>query len=292
MSCCSCSTRRPGCLVERRQVLIDDQLVGLSERLVAIRGITGVMLGGSRARGEHAVDSDVDLGLYYRPPLDVAGLRKLARELAGPQAEVTKRGAWGPWVDGGGWLTIADTAVDWLYRDLRRVHASCQNALAGRLEFHFQVGHPMGVLATSYAGEVALGVVLADPSGELSALQEQVATYPAALGDALVARLWEAGFILDALPKAASRGDTAYVAGCLFRVVELCAYALHGRAGRWLINEKGAVTSAGRLPQAPADFVSRANDVLARLGAEIDELTAAIRRAADLLTDVTDACMA
>jgi hypothetical protein len=106
----------------------------------------------------------------------------------------------------------------------------------------------------------------------------------------LVARLWEAGFILDALPKAASRGDTVYVAGCLFRVVELCAYALHGRAGRWLINEKGAVASAGRLPQAPTDFVRRANLVLAHLGAESNELSAAITRAADLLIDVRDAC--
>jgi hypothetical protein len=271
-------------------VLSEDQLRTLSERLVAIRGVTGVMLGGSRARGEHTADSDVDLGLYYRPPLDVAGLGDLAREVAGPHAAVTQRGAWGPWVDGGGWLTIADTAVDWLYRDVHRVHTSCRNALAGRLEFHFQVGHPMGVLETSYAGEVALGVVLADPSGELSALQEQVATYPTALGDALVARLWEAAFILDALPKAASRGDTVYVAGCLFRVVELCAYALHGCAGRWLINEKGAVASAGRLPQAPADFLHRANDVLGHLGADINELPAAIRRASDLLSDVRAAC--
>jgi hypothetical protein len=273
-------------------LLSEDQLRRLSQRLVAIPGVTGVMLGGSRARREYTADSDVDLGLYYRPPLDVAGLGKLAREVAGPQAKVTEPGAWGPWVDGGAWLTIADTAVDWLYRDLDRVHLSCQNALQGRVDFHFQVGHPMGVLGTSYAGEIALGVVLADPSGELLALQRQVATYPTALGDALVAKLWEAGFILDGLPKPASRHDTVYVAGCLFRVVELCAYALHGRAGRWLINEKGAVASAGRLPQAPADFVHRANDVLAHLGATSVEMAVAITAAADLLADVRDACTA
>jgi hypothetical protein len=271
-------------------LLTEDQLRRLSQRLVAIPGVAGVMLGGSRARGDHAADSDVDLGLYYRPPLDIAGLGELAREVAGSQAKVTERGAWGPWVDGGAWLTIADTAVDWLYRDLDRVHVSCQNALQGRVDFHFQVGHPMGVLETSYAGEIALGVVLADPSGELLALQRHVATYPAALGDAFIARLWEAGFILDGLPKVASRGDTVYVAGCLFRVIELCAYALHGRAGRWLINEKGAVASAGRLPQAPADFVDRANDVLAPLGTKSEELAAAITRAARLFADVRDAC--
>jgi hypothetical protein len=271
-------------------LLTEDQLRRLSQRLVAIPGVVGVMLGGSRARGDHAADSDVDLGLYYRPPLDIAGLGKLAQEVAGPQAKVTERGAWGPWVDGGAWLIIADTAVDWLYRDLDRVHLSCQDALQGRVDFHFQVGHPMGVLETSYAGEIALGVVLADPSGELLALQRQVATYPAALGDGFIARLWEAGFILDGLPKVASRGDTVYVAGCLFRVVELCAYALHGVAGRWLINEKGAVASAGRLPQAPADFVDRANGVLTGLGTKSEDLAAAITRAAQLFADVRDAC--
>ena len=29
-------------------------------------------------------------------------------------------GEWGPWVDGGCWLSIAGTAVDWQYRDLDR----------------------------------------------------------------------------------------------------------------------------------------------------------------------------
>ncbi len=81
----------------------------------------------------------------------------------------------------------------------------------------------------AYAGELALGAVLADPSGELAALQQQVATYPPALGEALVAGLWEAGFCLENARKALSRGDTAYIGGCLFRAVELCAYALHGR---------------------------------------------------------------
>ena len=273
-------------------MLSEGQLRELSEQLVTVRGITGVMLGGSRARGEHTADSDVDLGLYYRRPLDTAALADLARELTGPQAGVTAPGEWGPWVDGGGWLIIADTAVDWLYRDLDRVHVSCQKARRGEIDFHFQVGHPMGVLDSAYAGEVALGLVLADPAGELSALKRQVADYPPALGDALVARLWEARFILEHLPKAASRGDTVYVSGCLFRVVELCAYAIHGRSGRWLINEKGAVASAGRLPAAPPHFADRANEVLASVGADSDDLHTATRRAAELLADVEAVCRA
>ncbi len=47
-------------------------LRGMAERLTQVGGVVGVVLGGSRARGEHVPESDVDLGLYYRPPLDVA----------------------------------------------------------------------------------------------------------------------------------------------------------------------------------------------------------------------------
>lgn len=83
-------------------MLDGERLRGLAGRLVEVPGVVGVMLGGSRARGDHTPASDVDLGLYYRSPLDVAALGGLAREVAGPRSEVTRPGDWGPWVDGGG----------------------------------------------------------------------------------------------------------------------------------------------------------------------------------------------
>jgi predicted nucleotidyltransferase len=54
------------------------------------------VLGGSHGRGEHLPDSDTDLGVYYRPPLDVAALRSLARAVAGEGAQVSEPGEWGP----------------------------------------------------------------------------------------------------------------------------------------------------------------------------------------------------
>jgi hypothetical protein len=267
-------------------MLSDRQLAELAHQLAAVPGVAGVALGGSRARGDAHPDSDVDLGLYYRPPLDVAGLRALARAVAGPEAELTDPGAWGPEVDGGGWLRLDGVAVDWLYRDLDRVHRSWAAAREGRLEFAFQVGHPFGVPSTWYAGEIATAVLLADPTGELTELHRTAQAYPPALAEAFVARLAEADFLLSAVVKAASRGDTAYVAGVLFRVVELCAYALHGRAGRWLLNEKGAVAAAGRLPFAPPDFAERAPAVLAALGRKPAELLAAVTAAQQLVAAV------
>ena len=52
--------------------------------------------------------------------------------------------------------------------------------------------HPLGVSDFAYAGEVALGVVLADPTGELADLKRSTQDYPAALSQALRDRLGEA----------------------------------------------------------------------------------------------------
>lgn len=142
----------------------------------------------------------------------------------------------------------------------------------------------------AYAGEVALGVVLTDPSGELARLQIQTQQYPPLLAEALVAGLWEASFAVDNARKAVARGDTVYVAGCLFRALALCAHALHGHAGRWLVNEKGAVSAAARLAGAPADFATRAQGLLARLGQDHAALSAAVARAEQLVADTRVAC--
>ena len=276
---------------EDAAVLSEERLRAHAERLVGVPGVVGVVLGGSRARGDEQPDSDVDLGLVYRPPLDTAALRRLAAEEAGARAgsaatDVTEPGAWGRWVDGGAWLDVDGTPVDWLYRDLDRIRASWADARTGALDFAFQVGHPLGVTTVAYAGELALGRVLADPTGEVAALQAEMAVYPDALRDAFVDRLDEARFLLGAEPKSAHRGDVAHVAGTLFRVVGLCAHAVHARAGRWVVNEKGLVDQAGRLPSAPEGFAERAHGVFALLGPDPVALLRAVAEA----TALVDAC--
>lgn len=270
-------------------MLTDPQLKDIGHALVQVGGVVAVALGGSRARGEHTPESDADLGLYYEEAIDVAALGRLAREVGGPDAEVTEHGEWGPWVDGGAWLRIDGVAVDWIYRDLDRVVSSWEEARAGRYRFHAQVGHPLGVPDFAYCGEVAHAVVLADPDGRLRDLREQVAIYPPALSAALAQGLWEAQFCIAIARKAVSRHDTTYVAGCLFRVVLLCAHALHGKAGRWLINEKGAVAAAGQLAIGPTDFTARAH-LLMQLGESAQALREAIEAAAELLSEVTSIC--
>ena len=270
-------------------------LDALAERLTSVDGVVGVVLGGSRARGEHVPESDVDLGIYYRDDLDIAALGALAREVAGPDAQVTKRGEWGPWVDGGGWLVIGgDEAgdglhVDWIYRDVDRVRDAWARAHRGSYDWNSQTGHPLGVPDFGYVGELALAVVLADPTGELAELQNAI-TYPDALREALRRNLWEAEFLLQIAAKATSRGDSAYVALCLSRALLLCAHALHAHDGRWLVNEKGAVPAAGALPSAPTDFERRVTGLLGQLGKTPEDLRESIDVAEELVGDVRRAC--
>lgn len=228
----------------------------IAARVARVDGVVAVALGGSRARGTHRPDSDVDLGLYYRGRPDVAALRALAEELTGTPTEVTEPGGWGPWVDGGAWLTVDGVKVDWIYRDLDRVGRVWADCRAGRYTVDVQAGHPLGFYSHAYAGEVAYARVLADPSGALADLQRRTREYPPALGAALVRGLWEARFCVDIARKVGA-GDPAYVAGCLFRAVGVLAQALHGRDGVWLVSEKGMVAAAGRLPSAPPDLAAR-----------------------------------
>ncbi len=259
----------------------------LARRLVQVHGVRAVALGGSRARGTAGPDSDTDLGLYLDNDTDLDELRVLAHQIGGPTAQLTERGQWGPVVDGGGWLSIDDSPVDWLYRDVTRVADAVADARAGRITWTHQTGHPLGVPSVAYAAEVALGVPLADPDGLLANARAAVDPYPAALTEAFIAELAAADFVLGALPKPAARGDVAFVAGTLYRVLGLCAHAVCARAGRWVTNDKGLIAETARQPGAPPNFRQRADNVLT--GLTPDRLTAAVERAAELVADVRTA---
>jgi predicted nucleotidyltransferase len=255
-------------------------------RLLEIDGVVGVMLGGSHARGAADQHSDVDLGVYYRGRLDVEAMGESASDLVGRPTDVAGPGGWGPWVDGGAWLDLAPGRVDWILRDLGRVEAEWERARRGEFSLHHQPGHPFGFVSTTYVGEVALGCVVGDPTGDLGRLRTAAATYPDPLRASFDGWLWEAGFSLDIARKSAGRGDATYVSMCVSHAVGIMAHALHARAGSWVVNEKGLVPGAGALPQAPADFTDRAHAACAGRGARPEELRATLDDAEELLAIV------
>jgi predicted nucleotidyltransferase len=260
----------------------------MATAIAEVPGVVGVVLGGSRARGDALPGSDVDLGLYCSGPPDVEELSRLASRWSGDEVRVGEPGSWGPWVDAGAWLTVDGVAVDWIVRDLARVRRQWDRACRGEYAFHAQAGHPLGFLDVAYAGELATSRVLADPSGQLTALRAQVTAYPTALRDAMVGGLWEAGFLVSVARKGAARGDTTYVALCVSRALMIAAHALHAEEGRWVTNEKGLVPAAGSLPGAPSDFAERAAAALS-LGSTPEALVTSIAVAADLVREVEHA---
>ncbi|MHB1475698.1 MAG: nucleotidyltransferase family protein, partial [Dermatophilaceae bacterium] len=229
----------------------DEELRKLGQRLCEVHGVVGVLLGGSRARGEHTPESDFDLGLCYRPPLDIDALQDLARDVAGAEASVTRprsgdRGstaAVGCTSAGSRWTgpTATSTASTGLGTTPEQAGTTSMSRSGIRWACRTSC---MSVRSPSASSWPTRRVRLQRCS--------RLRHYPPRLRDALVAGLWEASFAIDNARKAVTRADTTYMAGCLFRAVEVCAHALHGHAGHWLINEKGAVASAGRLPEAPA----------------------------------------
>ncbi|WP_338673979.1 nucleotidyltransferase domain-containing protein [Streptomyces sp. SCSIO 30461] len=244
-----------------------DGMADMAARLTGVRGIHAVALGGSRARGAHRPDSDWDLGLYYRGTPDTAALAALAATFTGGPVEVAGPGGWGPWVDGGVWLTADGARVDWILRDLDRVESVWADCRVGRYEVGVQAGHPLGFWSPAYAGEVALCRVLADPSGELTALRTETAVYPEPLRQALVEAAWEADFSVAAAAKSVRGGDALHVSLCLSRAFGVLTQSMHAAHRTWLLNEKGALASASRLPNAPADFGDRAAAALRALDA-------------------------
>ncbi|MFE2032483.1 nucleotidyltransferase domain-containing protein [Streptomyces scopuliridis] len=280
----------------------------MATRLMSVRGVRAVALGGSRARGTHRPDSDWDLGVYYRGEPDVAALAALAAEMTGSPVEVAGPGGWGPWVNGGAWLSVDGAAVDWILRDLDRVERVWAECEEGRFEIGTQPGHPLGFWSPAYAGEVALCRVLADTDGELTALRAAARSYPEALRTALAEAVWEADFSVAAARKAAGTagngagadsaagtgdesgtgggsergggggGDVLYVSLCLSRAFGILVQALLAHHRLWCLNEKGALATAAALPHTPPGFAHRVTAALQGLDAAAVEAADALVR--------------
>lgn len=257
---------------------MEETIEAMAARLVGVSGVRAVALGGSRARGTQRPDSDWDLGVYYRGELDTAALAALAGEMTGRQVDVAGPGGWGPWVNGGAWLSVDGVAVDWILRDLDRVERVWARCVAGRFEVGHQPGHPLGFWSPAYAGEVALCRVLADPAGELTRLRAAARSYPDALRTALVEAAWEADFSVSNARKSAAAGDALHVSLCLSRAFGVLAQALLARHRVWCVNEKGALATAAGLPSAPADFAGRVAAALRALDTEAVESAARLVR--------------
>ena len=271
------------------------QAHNIAERLAQIEGVRAVVLGGSWARGAGDANSDIDLGIYYHPtaPLNIEALRALAAELDDSRSgdAVTELGGWGPWINGGAWLTVDGQRVDWLYRDLTLVRQVMEACAAGQPRVYYQAGHPYGFNTQIYLGEIAICQPLIDAYGDVSALKALAIPYPPEMKQSLIRNgLWEAGFALDTSRKSALRGDVFHVVGGLFRCAVCLAQALHALNEVYWLNEKGAIRAADTFPLHPHDWEARISGVLGQSGQTPMELAASLDQFGMLLEDVRVLC--
>jgi len=264
----------------------DQVLARIVPALADVPGVSAIALGGSRARGTAHDASDHDIGLYFSTgqPLDIDRLLLVAKTLVDDPdaAAVTPVGEWGPWIVGGGWLSIGWQKVDLLYRrveDVARVIDACR---AGRISMDYQPGHPHGFCSAIWMGEIALCQPLHDPQGIIASLKATASPYPKQLGEALIRRFqWEILFSIENGDMAAAGQEQTHVAGCAYRALACIGQVLFALNERYLINEKGALRDAAGFPLTIPDLALRSADVWELIGNNEPEPALEILRAID-----------
>jgi predicted nucleotidyltransferase len=217
-------------------VRVPDEVARLCADIGRVPGVVGVALGGSQAAGTARPDSDWDLGVYYRASgqaLDPNDVREL-----GYAGEVTELGAWGPIVNGGGWLTVDGVSVDVLFRDLDLVEHWREEADEGRFEVLDQHGYLVGAPTYILAGELAIGQPLIGeiPGAEFSeALATSAPRYWRGRGR--VSLMFAQGY-------ARSR-ECVCCLGMLSSAILCAAHAQLTQRREWSLNEKRLVERAG-----------------------------------------------
>lgn len=249
----------------------DPLLTRLTSVLADVPGVQAVVLGGSRARGSAHAASDYDIGLYFKTaiPLDTERVLAAAKDIADDPGTttVTLVGEWGQWIVGGAWLSVEGRKVDLLYRNADTVEAVMASCCAGVVTMDYQAGHPHGFCSAIWMGEIAYCQPLHDPNGVIARLKSIALPYPPPLRAALIRRFqWEISFGIENAELAVARGEQTHVAGCLYRSLACIAQVLFALNERYLINEKGALQEAARLPLTIPHLAQQTNEVWRLIG--------------------------
>lgn len=101
----------------------------------------------------------------------------------------------------------------------------------------------------------------------IAKLKSMTSPYSTALRDALIGQFqWEILFSIENGEIAASRGEQTHIGGCAYRALCCIGQVLFAVNKRYLINEKGAMEEAARLPQTLSALPERAAEIWAAIG--------------------------
>lgn len=262
----------------------------MTGELAGIEGVEAVVLGGSHARGHATPSSDLDLGVFYSEerPFLIADIRGVANRINDePRAIVSDFYGWGPWVNGGAWLTVRGQRVDLLYRNLEHVDRTIEESQDGRYELHYDQQPPFGFFSATYLGEVRACVPLIDPHGRIEALKERVRDYPEALRSSVVSDyLRRVEFGIDGFARKMAASGNAYgTVGCLTRLTNQLVLVLFALNRVYPVNDKTALAEIAEFPLAPEDFAPRAERLMACPGRTPGQLTDSVQALAGLFSE-------
>lgn len=209
----------------------------VADRLADASGVLAVVLGGSRAVGAARVDSDWDLGIYYRSrqaAFTPASIRALNY-----RGTVSELGEWGPLVNGGAWFHVEGTDIDVLFRDLDTIDEYAAQAEQGLFDVLVQPGTIVGSPTYLPVGELACCRVL---HGQL----RQPEHYPPALAVS-AEKIWrgKASVNLMFARGYAGLSDAVGTLGMLTQAVYCEAHARLASQKQWALNEKRMIPDAG-----------------------------------------------
>ena len=255
--------------------MIDNIIQSVTEKLSSLPYIEGIVLGGSRARGTHTEDSDIDIGIYYKSEsFDLTAINQIATELDDENRNdlVVPPGAWGDWINGGGWLVINGYHVDLILRDIKRVEQIIKDTEQGIVTANYQTGHPHGYISAMYRGELAISKIQYAKNERLCELKNQAEIYPGALKNNLINFfIFEAEFSLMFVKANAGAEDKYYIAGHVFRIISCLNQVLFACNNAYCINEKKAIKLIETFEHKPEKYTEKVNHIFEVLGISLFE---------------------
>ena len=270
--------------------MVDTIIQLVREKLSSLSYIECIVLGGSRARGTHTEDSDIDIGIYYHSEsFDLITINQLAAELDDEHRSnlIAPPGAWGNWVNGGGWLIIQGHHVDLILRDIKRVEQVMKDTNQGIVTANYQTGHPHGYISVMYRGELGISKILFARSGSFCELKKQAETYPSALQKGLTDFfMFETGFSLMFAKDNIDKDDISYVCGHCFRSISCLNQVLFAMNEEYCINEKKAVRMIGVFKIKPSNYKERVDKVISLISTDADCTRKGIEILQRLVTEV------
>jgi predicted nucleotidyltransferase len=270
--------------------MVDTIIQLVREKLSSLSYIECIVLGGSRARGTHTEDSDIDIGIYYHSEsFDLITINQLAAELDDEHRSnlIAPPGAWGNWVNGGGWLIIQGHHVDLILRDIKRVEQVMKDTEQGIITSNYQTGHPHGYISAMYRGELGISKILYAKSDSFCEFKKQAETYPSALQKGLIDFfMFEAGFSLIFAKASMDKDDISYVCGHCFRSISCLNQVLFAMNEEYCINEKKSVNMINAFKIKPCGYKEKIDKIISLISSDVDSTRKGIDILEGLINDV------